>query len=112
GDARRDRPAHHQSRQSVGRNADRSGAACRAQARDRYRIVEFVRLRRDQCLVDLHPLCGLTALSPRPQAFAIILPNVRELLIFFDSAAARAELRPNWSAYKVNSPVLTGGGRA
>ena len=37
------------------------------------------------------PLCGLAALR-RPQAFAIILPNVRKLLIFFNSAAARADL--------------------
>ena len=57
GDPRPGRAADHQSRQSVGRNADRSGAAQGAQARDRHGAVEFVRLRRNQCLADLPPLC-------------------------------------------------------
>ena len=56
GDPRRHRAADHQSRQSVGRNADRSGAAQGAQARHRHRAVELVRLRRHQCLADLPPL--------------------------------------------------------
>ena len=55
GDARRRRAADAQSRQSVGRDADRSGAASGAQARHRRRAVEFVRLRRHQCLADLPP---------------------------------------------------------
>ena len=56
GDARQHRAADDQSRQSVGRDADRSGAAQGAQARDRRRAVEFVRLRRHQCVADLPPL--------------------------------------------------------
>ena len=55
GDSRRHRAADAQSRQSLGRDRDRSGAACRAQARDRRRAVQFLRLRRHQRVADLPP---------------------------------------------------------
>ena len=55
GDARRDRAADAQSRQSVGRDGDRPRAAQGAQARDQCGAVELVRLRRHQCVADLPP---------------------------------------------------------
>ena len=45
-------PPTHQSRQSVGRDGDRSRAAQGAQARDQRRAVEFVRFRRHQRFAD------------------------------------------------------------
>ncbi len=49
-------PAHDQSRQSLGRHADRPGPPPGAQTRCRYRVVEFVRFRRDKRLADFPPL--------------------------------------------------------
>ena len=61
--ARDSRPgcaADHQPRQSVGRHAARSRAAPGAQARHRGGAVEFVRLRRHQCVAGVPPRRKLT----------------------------------------------------
>ena len=64
GDPRPDRAADPQSRQSVGRDGDRSRAARGAQAPDRRGAVEFVRLRRHQRVAHL-PRGGLSRAASR-----------------------------------------------
>ena len=72
GDARPGRTAHHQSRQSVGRDADRPRAPPGAQARNRHGAVEFIRIWRDQRVAHVSPRrAGVGCSSAgRVQAFA------------------------------------------
>ena len=79
--ARPDRAADPQSRQSFGRNGDRSRAACRQEAQDPRRAVEFLRLRRNQRVADLPP----AAPSRRLRIGLFISPQKR-----LDWRAARA----------------------
>ena len=86
GDARPDRAADPQPRQSVGRDGDRSRAACRAQAENRHRAVEFVRLRRHQRVRDLQAGAG-RGLSVATLHFA-----ANAVRLALASEAARAQM--------------------
>ncbi len=66
GDPRQYRAADHQSGPSVRRNRDRSRAADAAQARDQYRLVEFLRIRRYQRVRYRSARCQLMSFTAKP----------------------------------------------
>ena len=65
GHARRRRAADDQSRQPVGRDADRPRAASARKARHRRGAVEFVRIRRHECVAGISARRGLARPSAR-----------------------------------------------
>jgi 3-oxoacyl-(acyl-carrier-protein) synthase len=93
-----------QSRQSVGRDANRSRAACGAQARHRRGAVEFVRLWRYQCFADLPPR------SMSREAF----PPFRHICFRSDSAGeySRAQAGENHGQRGGNLRACANRGRA
>ena len=58
--ARRHRAPDHQSRQSFGRDADRSGPPSLQEAPGRYRALQFFRVRRNECLVGIPTPAGVS----------------------------------------------------
>ena len=85
GDARRGRAADAQSRQSVGRDADRPRAAPGQEARHRRGAVELVRLRRHQRVAGVPPRSRISALRTAMRQ----VPTLSPYLLLYHCADGR-----------------------